>query len=858
MGLENEKIYRRSNQVMQKNTAIKKSISSILYALWLLVVVFAFIGGNVMTYPLGNFHIFPFRILLLLYLFIFLVVIFLNRGRINLPVNNKEIKFCLIFLLIWLIYGAISFIWAASKIDCIRHIFFLFAGISIIFFTLYNFNNEQRIKQLYLFWVLTIVCLIGIGIWEIFTGHHLPAYDRNSLLKESSGVFTNPNDYATFLSLTIPFSYGLLRYNKNIFYKILGALLIIIAIYFIIFNKSRANMIAIILEGIALIFLSIKKNRFRFFMRISVLLLVFLLVFISLPQFAKNFLSLQYKKLPSELQYKKISKEFSSLTSNAKDIRTRKNLLKNGLVFLKSTAFMGVGAGNNEWHQENRNIYDTYGKTNMHNWWMELLVNYGILIFILYLLFYIFLIMSLFKATKSHIRIIKIMSECLFIALIGFSIASISSSSIMTNKAIWFLFATAIVIINIHKSTKDKKSKILKILVISHMYPSAFNEVSGIFIHQQVKELLKQGCEVKVISPIPWIPFPLKYFKSKWKRYAEVPQRAKCEGIDVYYPRYLEFPKTLFFASSGRRMFADTQETVEEIYNHFKFDIIHSHVVLPDGYSGMLLAKNYKKPLIVTIHGQDFLHTIFKDEKCKKNIEKVMNFSEKTITVSNKLKKAGVNELKIDPNKVTIISNGINPNDIFIGKSEVLQKYKGRKVLLSVSHLIDTKGIDLNIKAIARLKKRYPDLIYLIIGVGVERKSLEELVKDLGLQDNVEFIGELPHHKVMEYMSICDIFSLPSWNEGFGVVYLEAMIHGKPAIACKGEGIEGIIKDKETGILVKPKDVDSLCEAIDYLLLNPEKAKEIGREAKKLVLENYILEKSVQKIIRMYKELLES
>ena len=101
-------------------------------------------------------------------------------------------------------------------------------------------------------------------------------------------------------------------------------------------------------------------------------------------------------------------------------------------------------------------------------------------------------------------------------------------------------------------------------------------------------------------------------------------------------------------------------------------------------------------------------------------------------------------------------------------------------------------------------------------------------------------------------MSICDIFSLPSWNEGFGVVYLESMAHSKPSIACRREGIDGIIKDKKTGILVRPKDVDSLVEAIDYLLLNPKKAKEIGREAKKLVLENYTWEKSTRKLIRIY------
>lgn len=84
----------------------------------------------------------------------------------------------------------------------------------------------------------------------------------------------------------------------------------------------------------------------------------------------------------------------------------------------------------------------------------------------------------------------------------------------------------------------------------------------------------------------------------------------------------------------------------------------------------------------------------------------------------------------------------------------------------------------------------------------------------------------------MEYISICDIFSLPSWKEGFRVVYLEVMVHGKPVIACRGEGIDGIIRDKENGLLIKPKDIDNLAEAIDFLLSNLKKSKEIGQRAK--------------------------
>jgi len=393
----------------------------------------------------------------------------------------------------------------------------------------------------------------------------------------------------------------------------------------------------------------------------------------------------------------------------------------------------------------------------------------------------------------------------------------------------------------------------MKILVISHMYPSTFNEIGGIFVHKQVKALAAKGVEIQVISPVPWTPFPINYFKSKWKKYSEIPQKVIHEGIEVYYPRYLEFPKSLFFASSGIRMYKGIKKIIAKIYEDFKFDIIDSHVALPDGYAGMKIAKKYKRPLFVTIHGQDFQDSIFRDKKCRRNIERVVNFSTKTIVVSNKLKKIGEKYLQVNSNKIVVIPNGISVSDIYGEKSKNFQGYKEKKVILSVSHLIKTKGIDLNLKAIAKLKKKYPDIIYLIIGEGKEKKNLEALVNKLNLQNIVKFIGEIPHHKVMKYMAVCDIFSLPSWMEGFGVVYIEAMAHGKPVIGCQGEGIEDFVEHNKTGLLVKPRDVDSLAEALNFLLSNSNKARIIGKRACKFVLDNYTWEKKAEKILEICK-----
>lgn len=396
----------------------------------------------------------------------------------------------------------------------------------------------------------------------------------------------------------------------------------------------------------------------------------------------------------------------------------------------------------------------------------------------------------------------------------------------------------------------------MKVLVISHMYPSSFNEIAGMFVHEQVKALVAKGVEIQVVSPVPWTPFPINYLSSKWKKYSAVPEKAVYEGINIWYPRYLTFPRAWLFASSGQRMYLGIKDVVLKIYKEFQFDLIHANVALPDGYAGMKIAIKYKKPLIVTIHGQDLYVTINKNRSCKTALFDVFKKADRVILVSKKLKEISDNNVGFT-NKTVVIGNGVSVNDILKAENIMLNRnFLGYKTILSASYLITRKGIDFNLKAIAQLINKYPNLKYLIIGDGPEMRHLKELSSNLGINEHVEFLGQLSHEKVLVYMAKANIFSLPSWDEAFGVVYVEAMAQGKPVIGCKGEGIEGFVEHGKTGMLVKPKDVDSLVKAIDYLLSHPDEAKAMGERARKLVLEKYTWEKNAEKTIEVYKEIL--
>jgi len=157
-----------------------------------------------------------------------------------------------------------------------------------------------------------------------------------------------------------------------------------------------------------------------------------------------------------------------------------------------------------------------------------------------------------------------------------------------------------------------------------------------------------------------------------------------------------------------------------------------------------------------------------------------------------------------------------------------------RRVVLSVSNLDKLKGIDLNLKALAQVRREYPplDWEYQIVGEGTERKTLERLVKDLAIADRVIFRGRLTHDDTLTAIAKCDIFSLPSWGENFGIVYLEAMGRGRPVIGCRGWGAGEMVRDGIDGVLVEPRDQVSLQAALAKMLTDPHASKSMGTTAR--------------------------
>jgi phosphatidylinositol alpha-1,6-mannosyltransferase len=155
----------------------------------------------------------------------------------------------------------------------------------------------------------------------------------------------------------------------------------------------------------------------------------------------------------------------------------------------------------------------------------------------------------------------------------------------------------------------------------------------------------------------------------------------------------------------------------------------------------------------------------------------------------------------------------------------------GRRPVLIVGRMADAKrdkGHEALIRAVPVIAKHVPDYLLVLVGRGEDEPRLRSLSVELGVAAQVHFAGFVPDEELPPYYEAAEVFAMPSTSEGFGLVYLEAMYHGKPCIAGDRDGAREVVSDGETGILVEPGNVQQIQEALLRLLLDRQAAQTMG------------------------------
>ena len=379
----------------------------------------------------------------------------------------------------------------------------------------------------------------------------------------------------------------------------------------------------------------------------------------------------------------------------------------------------------------------------------------------------------------------------------------------------------------------------MKILVVAqHQHDGS---PTAIFIHDQAKEYFRAGHEVLVIAPVG-------IAKPDWKgdRFSLRTKSCMIDGIRHVFPRYLTLSRFGARHINTPSAVFLVKKQLKALLNGFQPDVIHAHVLGFGSNIGAMIKEELGCPLVVTTHGSD---TVLPLERGDADLLKTWCDSADVVTtVSKKLKErlltCGTQT------EVCVIPNGYVPHARPADGTQPLTE------LIQVGNLIPSKRVEGTIRAFAKLHEKWPDMNLTVVGQGELRAGLEDLCDELGVQDCVRFLGQIPNGEVFHRMCEAGFFVMVSKPEGFGIVYLEAMAAGCVTIGTEGEGIADLIVSGENGFLVPADDPDAIADVIGQCMAEPQRAKEIARRGREAA-QNLTWENNAQQYVKLFQKLID-
>jgi len=229
---------------------------------------------------------------------------------------------------------------------------------------------------------------------------------------------------------------------------------------------------------------------------------------------------------------------------------------------------------------------------------------------------------------------------------------------------------------------------------------------------------------------------------------------------------------------------------------------------------GALLASGLGVPLWLQLHGYEAWDDIKRAERWSAERARLIT------AVSRYTRRRFLSLAGADPSRVRVLPNTVDSGFCPGAKSDALlyrHGLRGKRVLLTVSRLDPNerrKGHDRVIKALPAIVTAVPNAVYLIAGHGADRVRLEALAQSLGVADHVVFAGKVTPDELPQLYRLADLFVMPSAQEGFGIVFLEATASGLRAIGGNADGSIDALADGAIGTAIDPNDTEALVRAI--------------------------------------------
>lgn len=297
--------------------------------------------------------------------------------------------------------------------------------------------------------------------------------------------------------------------------------------------------------------------------------------------------------------------------------------------------------------------------------------------------------------------------------------------------------------------------------------------------------------------------------------------------------------------------------TMVDVARYNDIDLFHVHYAIPHAsvaFTAKQILKEYDLhvPVVTTLHGTD-ITLVGKNKSFAPTVSFSISKSDGVTAVSEFLKDATLDNFQVGNKDIRVIPNFVDVNRFQRHDKDHFRKMisgNDEKILIHTSNFRKVKRIEDVVKTFAIVRKEVPSRL-MMVGDGPERSKAEELCRQIGMCDDIVFLGN--QNKVEEIYSIGDIFLMPSASESFGLAALEAMACEVPVISSNAGGLPELVVDGKTGFTSPIGDVEKMAADAIGLLKNEAKWKEFSLAAKNHA-HNFTIEKIVPHYERYYEE----
>lgn len=299
---------------------------------------------------------------------------------------------------------------------------------------------------------------------------------------------------------------------------------------------------------------------------------------------------------------------------------------------------------------------------------------------------------------------------------------------------------------------------------------------------------------------------------------------------------------------------------VKKIVKQEKIELILINHVLPVGYIGSLIKKFFKIPFIILSHGTDITYATGSDWK-KKRLSKVILQTEQIVFNSESLMRRFLGKMPEFSNKYLVVYPCPDPDFLLPPPQEEMDilreklALQGKKVILSVARMEDGKGYPHLVRVLPKILEKEPHTVWVIVGDGPKREQVIKGIQARSLQNVVRYIGNVPHDEIKKYYYLADLFVLLTHpdegrEEGLGLVFLEAESCGLPVVAGKSGGVEEVVLQAQTGIVIDIRqNALSIDETIVEMLKNKDYALSLAKNAKERIIAEFHWDNQLKKLL---------